>query len=106
MRLIAANQELEVARLEAAAADSQASALLAKAEAERNVITLSNEANASVIATQIQAFGGGLNLARHDLYEKLAPRIRTILSGDEESGLGGLFRPFILQPKDQPKEVR
>ena len=106
VRLTAANQELEVAKLETAAAAAQAGAILLKAEADRKVIGLANEANANVIATQVQAFGGGLNLARHDLYERLAPQIKTILSGDDETGLGGLFRPFMIQGKDQPKETR
>ena len=106
VRLTAADQELAVAKLEAAAAQAQAGAILLKADAERQVIALSNTASATVIVNQVQAFGGGLNFARHELYEKLAPQIRSILSGDEETGLGGLFRPYVLQLKDQPKEVR
>ena len=64
-----------------------------------------NEANAGVIASQIQAFGGGTNFARYELYQKLAPRIQSILAGDEENGLGGLFRPFLAPSKDQTKET-
>jgi len=95
VRLIAAHQDLEVAKLETAAAAAQADAILLKAEAERKVIALGNEANANVIANQVQAFSTGLNLARHEFYQKLGPQIQTILAGDDETGLGGLFRPFL-----------
>jgi len=95
VRLIAAHQDLEVAKLETAAAAAQADAILLKAEAERKVIALANEANANVIANQVQAFSTGLNLARHEFYQKLGPQIQTILAGDDETGLGGLFRPFL-----------
>ncbi len=95
VRLIAARQQLEVVKLEAAAAEAQADALLLKAEADRKVIELTNEAQSGVMAGKVQAFGGGLPFARHALYEKLGPRIDSILAGDDDNGLGGLFRPFL-----------
>ncbi len=95
VRLISARQQLEVARLETAAAEAQADAILLQAEAERKVIELANEANANVIAGQIQAFGSGMNFARYELYQKIGPRVQSILAGDDESGLGGLFKPFL-----------
>ena len=103
VRSITANQELEVAKLEAAAAISQADAILLKAEADRKVIALGNEASANVIASQVQAFSGGLNLARYELYQKLGPAIQSILAGDDDNGLGGLFRPFLSPVKDPTK---
>ena len=103
VRLIAAHQNLEVAKLENAAAAAQADAILLKAEAERKVIALENEANANVITNQIQAFSTGLNFARHAFYQKLAPQISTILSGDDEAGLGGLFRPLLTPAKESSK---
>ncbi len=98
VRLIAARQQLEVAKLESAAAEAQADAILLQAEADRKVIELANDANAGVFATQVQAFGGGLNFARHELYERIAPRVESILAGDDEKGLGGLFKPFVPAP--------
>ena len=103
VRLTEASQGLEVARLETAAAAAQAGAILLKAEANRKVISMANEADANVIASQVQAFGGGLNFARYELFKKLAPGIKTILSGDDENGLGALFHPFMIQGKEQPK---
>ena len=109
VRLIAARQELEVAKLEAAAAAAQADAILLEAEAERKVIALDNEAQANVITNQVQAFSGGLNFARYAFYQKFAPQIRTLLTSDDETGLGGLFRPFLSSTpsiKETPKETK
>lgn len=100
VRLIAARQGVEVAKLETAAAAAQAQAILLKAEAERKVIEMDNQAQANVIGNQIQAFNGGMNFARHEFYQKLGPQIRNILSSDDETGLGGLFRPFLTPAKD------
>lgn len=100
VQITAAQQELEVAKLENQAADSQVAAILSKAEADKNVIALGNQAAAGVIATQISAFGNGLNFARYQLYKKLAPRIGTVLTSDDENGLGGLFRSLAPQTKE------
>ena len=100
VRLTQAQQILEVARLETAAATAQAEAILLKAEADRKVLELNNEAAANVITLQIGAFGNGNNFAKYTLYKKLAPQIRSVLSGDDDNGLGGLFKPFISQSKE------
>ena len=63
------------------------------------MIALENEANASVITSQVKAFSTGNNFARYQLYQKIAPGIKSILTNDDESGLGGLFRPFITPAK-------
>ncbi len=98
VRLTAARQGLSVAKLETEAASAQADAILLKAEADRNVIALNNQAAANVIATEIAAFGGGANFARYSLYQKLAPNIEGILSGDDEDGIGGVFRSLAPRP--------
>lgn len=103
VRLIAARQALEVAKLEAAAAAAQADALLLQADAERKVIALDNEAQANVISNQSQAFSGGMNLARYAFLQKLGPQIQTILTSDDESGFGALFRPFLSTPAKEIK---
>jgi len=95
VRLTAAQQELSVATLENEAAAAQAEAILARAAGEQDVIRATSEADASVLRTQAQAFGGGTNYARHLLYQKVAPRIRSILTSDDKEGLGGLFTPFV-----------
>ena len=93
--LTAANRELEVARLENQAAAAQAEAILAKAQAERDVIALNNKAQADVIASQTRAFKTGLNLARYAFYQKIGPRIVSLLGSDTPDSFGGLFQPYL-----------
>lgn len=100
VRLTAARQGLEVAKLENDAATFQADAILLKANAEKDVIAMNNEAQARVFEEQIRAFGTGMNLARHVFYERLGPTIQTILSSDRPEGLGGIFLPFVPQQKE------
>ncbi|MCC8189073.1 MAG: hypothetical protein LIP77_00360 [Planctomycetes bacterium] len=95
VRLTSGYRELEVARLEAEAARLQADALIIGAEAERDVVTMRNEAEATVTAAMSEAFGGGVNLARYTLYQKTAPLIQAIISTDREPGLGGIFQSFM-----------
>jgi len=95
VQLTAAQRELEVSRLEKDAAIFQAEAIRAKAQGDRDVIRLDNQAQAAVLKAQVQAFGNGTELARYVLYRKLGPRIESILSSDDEQGLGALLRPFL-----------
>ena len=96
----AAQQELEVARLENAAATAQAEAIRAKANGEKEAIRYNNEAVASVITSQIQAFGTGMNYARYTFYQRLGPAIATVLSSDQADGLGGIFGPYVPARKE------
>lgn len=94
VNVTAANRELEVAGLQNEAADAQVAAVRARAEAERDVIRLANEAEAGVIRTRVQAFGSGQGLARYAFYQTVAPKIHSILSGDHETGLGAILDEF------------
>ncbi len=89
-----ANRELEVAKIENEAADAQVAAILSRAEAQRDVIRLANEAQAGVIANQVKAFGGGQGMARYAFYQKIAPRIAAIVAGEQGAGLGAIFEAF------------
>lgn len=100
VRLVAANKDLEVAKLETEAAKAQAQAILFKAKAEGDVIQLQNTAEATVIANQVKAFSNGLNYARYTFYKKVAPRVESILSSDQPDGLGALFLPYLPQGKE------
>lgn len=95
VKLTRANRDLEVARLENAAAKAQAEAKLLQAKAEGDVIRMKNEAEANVIGSQVQAFGTGMNLARYVFYGKIGPKIKSILSGDQPDGLGGLLKAYV-----------
>ena len=95
VKLTRANRDLEVAKLENAAAKAQAEAKLLQAAAEGNVIRMRNEAEAGVIENQVKAFGTGLNLARYAFYGRIGPKIRSILSGDQGGGLGELLQGYV-----------
>jgi regulator of protease activity HflC (stomatin/prohibitin superfamily) len=95
VRATAAEKELEVAKLESEAAAFQAEAILAKAGAERDVIALGNQAQAAVLGAQVRAFDSGMQLARYAFYQKLAPRIESILGSDGPESLGGLLQPYL-----------
>ncbi|HAL93068.1 MAG TPA: hypothetical protein DCM68_08615, partial [Verrucomicrobia bacterium] len=56
-------------------------------------------ADAGVIESQVKAFGTGMELARYAFYGKVAPNIRSILSGDQADGLGGLLQGFAPASK-------
>jgi regulator of protease activity HflC (stomatin/prohibitin superfamily) len=100
VRLVSANKDLEVAKLETQAAVAQAQAVMLKAEAEAAVITMQNKAEASVFANQVQAFSNGMNFARYTFLKKIAPQIDSILSSDQEGGLGAVFLPYLPEKKE------
>ncbi len=102
VQVTAAQRELEVSRLERDTATFQAQAMLLKAQGDRDVVRLDNQARAAVLSTQVRAFGKGLDLARYTLYRKVAPRIESILSNDDDQGLGALFRPFLPSTGAKP----
>jgi regulator of protease activity HflC (stomatin/prohibitin superfamily) len=89
-----AEQKLKVAQTQLEATKDKASAILAKAEAEADVIKLDNAAEAAGLAAQVAAFDGdGTTMARNMLLAKIAPSFRTIL-GNSEGPLMELFKQF------------
>jgi regulator of protease activity HflC (stomatin/prohibitin superfamily) len=94
VRLIAAEKELGVARLEYDAALFQADSILLTADGEKDAIKAQNQAEASVLQSRVTAMGGGGNFARYTLYEKIGPRINAVLSSDDAEGVGNIFSGF------------
>ena len=94
VRLIAAEKELGVAKLEYEAALSQAEAILLTADGEKDAIKAQNEAEASVLKNRVTSFGNGENFARYTLYEKVGPQVLSVLSSDSAEGLGKIFNSF------------
>ena len=89
-----AEQKLKVAQTQLEATKDKASAILAKAEADADVIKFDNAAEAAGLAAQVSAFDGdGAAMARNMLLGKLAPSFRTIL-GNSEGPLMDLFSEF------------
>lgn len=100
VRVIAAQQDLGVAKLDDQAATFRAEAILSKAAGDRDAIRMQQEAEASVLTDQVKAFGSGMNLARYRLYQVVGPNIDSILSSDEGEGIGALFSPFVPKEKE------
>ncbi len=95
VRLIAAEKELGVARLEYDAALFQAEAILLTADGEKDAIKAQNEAEATVLAGRVNALGGGESFARYTLYEKIGPQVGSVLSSDSAEGIGSIFGTFV-----------
>jgi len=100
---IAAQKELEVAKLKDEAAAFQAEAIRLRAQGERDAIAKRNEAEAAVAASQVKALGSGMGLARYLFYRQVAPRIRAILAGDGKEGLGAIFNAYGPHEKEGAK---
>jgi hypothetical protein len=84
-----------VAKVDLQAAGFQSQAILSEARGKGDAIRSGNAAEASVVGSLVTAFGGGLNLARYELYKTISPKIETILSSDQDNELGGLFGPML-----------
>ncbi len=97
VRLIAAQKELDVAKVEYDAALFQADAILLTADGEKDAITAQNEAVTSVLKNRVNAFGNGDGFAQYTLYEKLAPNISSVLSSDSGEGLGTIFNSYTSE---------
>ncbi len=97
VKITAGEREKEVAEIGRKTAEAEAKAKVVGAEAERDVIRLSNEAEAKVLATKVAAFGGGMGWARYNLYGKLAPRIKGLMVNDETAGA---VLPLGTPPRD------
>lgn len=78
-----ANRELEVAKLRLEAAEKEAAAIVARGEAEANVILFDYKARAEPLADAVMAFGGGMPYAQHFYLMKVAPSIQSILTSSE-----------------------
>jgi regulator of protease activity HflC (stomatin/prohibitin superfamily) len=97
-----AEQKLKVAQTQLEATKDKASAILAKAAADAEVIKFDNAAEAAGLAAQVSAFDGdGAAMARNMLLGKIAPSFRTIL-GNSEGPLMELFSQFTQRP-DKPR---
>lgn len=94
VRLIAAQKELEVSKLEYDAALFQSDAIILTADGEKDAIKAQNEAEAFVLKNRVSSLGGGDNFARYTLYEKVGPQVLSVLSSDSTEGLGKIFDTF------------
>ncbi len=89
-KIVAAETQLEVAARELKAAQADATAKLTVAEAERKVVEVQTTAEADVLRQEVAAYGGEGNYVRAKLYEKTAPHLRDVVTGDSPGEVFGL----------------
>ena len=89
-QVIAAKTELDAASIQYQSAEAAARAKLVLAEADRKVIAAQNESEVEVLKRNVAAYGSGEAYVRGLLYEKLGPKIQSILTRGQAGGLFGL----------------
>ncbi|WP_435006729.1 SPFH domain-containing protein [Tundrisphaera lichenicola] len=95
-----AEQKLKVTQTQLEAAKDKASAIVAKAQADADVIRFNNTAELAGLASRVAAFNGdGAAMAQNILMGKLAPGFRSIMT-NSEGPLMELFGQF-LKPGDR-----
>lgn len=99
-------QELKNAEVELEAARDQASATLAKGEAEAKVIMLKNEAEVAGLRTSVQGFSSIEHFAQYHILQKLAPALTEIFASDD-GDFSRLFADFMSRrlsptPEESP----
>lgn len=93
-----AEQKLKVAETQLEASKDKASAIVAKAQADADVIKYNNKAEVAGLAARVAAFNGdGAAMARNILLGKVAPSFHSILT-NTESPLMDLFGQFTQKP--------
>ena len=105
-----AEQKLKVTQTQLEAAKDKASAIVAKAQADADVIRYNNKAELAGLASRVAAFNGdGAALAQNILVGKLAPAFRSILS-NSDGPLMDLFGQFVKtrerEATDGPRRTR
>ena len=96
--MIAAEAKLEVAARELKAAKADAEAKLTEAEAERKVVETRTKAEADVLKQEVAAYGSEGDYVRAKLYEKTAPKLRDVVTGDAPGEIFGLPVKSSLPP--------
>ena len=101
-QVIAAEARLEVAERELKAAQADATAKLTVAEAERKVVEAQTKAVADVLKSEVAAYGGDADYVRAKLYEKTAPRLKDVVTGDSPGEIFGL--PMRERPRSAQQQ--
>jgi regulator of protease activity HflC (stomatin/prohibitin superfamily) len=99
--IIEATRQLEVARLQLQAAQNQAEAKIAEGKAKADVIQYKNAAEAAGLKNSAEAFGDGNAYVRYLMNLKLAPSITYILSNTDGPFADMLRR--VIEAKGTPK---
>ena len=74
----------------------------AVAEAERKVVEAQTKAVADVLKSEVAAYGGDADYVRAKLYEKTAPRLTDVVTGDSPGEIFGL--PMRERPRSAQQQ--
>jgi len=99
--IIEATRQLDVARLQLQAAQNQAEAKIAEGKAKADVIQYKNAAEAAGLKNSAAAFGDGNAYVRYLMNQKLAPSINYILSNTDGPFAEMLRR--VIESRPLPK---
>lgn len=91
----AANQRLDVAKLDLEAARKKAEAILARGKAEAAVVLMNFRAQAEPLQAMVRAFGDGETFARNQFFQKVAPAIRSVLA-NTDGPFAEVFKSFEM----------
>jgi regulator of protease activity HflC (stomatin/prohibitin superfamily) len=110
-KTVAAKTALDVATIGLDTAKSDAEALLAAAEAQKNVVASRNQAEADVLRMQVQVFPDEADYVVSKLYEATAPNLESILAPAAKGHLGLPFNnhytePAVIVPRIVPTAPR
>lgn len=89
-KLIAAKTDLQAAAVQYKTAQADARAKLTIAESERQVIASRNQTEAEILQRNVEAYGGPSGYLRGLLYEKIAPKIESIMTRAPDQSVFGL----------------
>lgn len=94
--LIEQEQLLAVAGADLAAAELQARAILARGQAEADVIAAQNLAASEALRASVAAFSTPAGFAAYTFAQRMGPRVRTVFA-DPDGPFGAMFQE-LLQP--------
>ena len=89
-KTIAAEARLDVAATDLKTAEAEAAAKLATAEAERRIVEARTTAEADVLKQEVAVYGDERDYLRAKTYEKAAPRIVSVVTGDDSGEILGI----------------
>ncbi|MEW4531098.1 MAG: SPFH domain-containing protein [Maioricimonas sp. JB045] len=97
-----ANEQLKVAEYKLEASRDEAAAIMARGQAEADIIRFRNEAEAAGWKTAVEAFSGnGMQYAQFVMFEKMASAYRQIMVNTADSPIMRVFEaldPTVVQP--------
>lgn len=87
-------QQKQLVELQLEAAKLEADAIRTQAKGDAEVARLAHAAESAKLKALATAHGGGMELARKEFIEQLAPRYSSVLA-NTESGLGALLSQYV-----------